>query len=151
MKNEKRTIVISIILGLIFLIISSLLADITNDMYSSVGKFITFKWLINLILVLLLSLILIIYHFRNSSKRQMEEILNNQKGFTEPTMPNEDEELDPLKNEETYKYILENLSKDEKELLREYISTIQRQEILVIEMVLQWVLNLIMFCIYLQI
>lgn len=121
MQNEKRNIVISIIIGFFFLIISSLLTNITDDIYSSVGKIISYKWLINLILILLLSLILIIYHYRNSSKKVMDEILNNQKGFAESTIPKEDKELDPKEIEENHKYLLENLSKDEKELLREYI------------------------------
>ena len=121
MQNEKRNIVISIILGFIFLFVSSLLIDITNEIYSSIGKFITYKWLINFILILLLSLILIIYHYRNTTNRGAGEILKNQRMFTESTVTKEEEELSPKETEETNKYLLENLSKDEKELLREYI------------------------------
>ena len=121
MRNEKRNIVIGIILGLILLIISGLLDEITNEVYSSVGELITYKWLINIILILILCIILIIYHYRNSAKREIKEILESQKVLTDSTIPKEEEELDPKEIEETYKYILENLSKDEKELLREFM------------------------------
>jgi cytoskeletal protein RodZ len=103
------------------LIISGLPDDITNEVYSSVGKLITYKWLINIILILILGIILIIYHYRNSAKREIKEILESQKVLTDSTIPKEEEELDPKEIEETYKYILKNLSKDEKELLREFM------------------------------
>lgn len=122
MENEKRNIFISIILGLILIIISSSLGDITNDVYSFVGEFITYKWLINVLLILVLGILLIIYHYRNYSKRGGKEILDNQNTFSESKILKEEKELDQVQIQFRNKRILANLSKDEKELLREYIN-----------------------------
>ncbi len=121
MENEKRNIVIGIIPGLIFLIISSILNDITKDVYSFVGEFITYKWLINIILILVLCIILIAYHNRNSSKRDIKKILDEQNMFAESKITKEEKELDLVEIELSNKRLLANLSNDEKELLREYI------------------------------
>ena len=121
MENDKRNIVITIILGLIFLIISSILSDITKDVYSFVGEFITYKWLINIILILILCIILIAYHNRSSSKREIKKILDDQNMFAESKITKEEKEPDLVEIELSNKRLLANLSKDEKELLREYI------------------------------
>lgn len=119
MEKEKINIIIALITGVILIIISSFYVSLTDEVYLYIGKYIGYKWLINIILLLVLIIFLIKYYYKKTYHSSIEKELSK---INLSENQNEiEKELSPKEVEETYKYILKNLSREEKELLKEYI------------------------------
>ena len=121
MAKEKPNIIIALIIGLILIILSSFFTSITDSIYLAIGEFITFKWLINIIFLLVLLIFLINYYYKKTIYSSLgKEIIkiNSSKSNIKKEIENN---LSQSDIEETNKYILRQLSTEEKLLLKEYI------------------------------
>ena len=115
--KERKTLY-SILISLTLIFISILAANIfnliTDKVFNTVGLAISYKRLLQIILLLLSVITLVILYFKKKIFKMADNVNTESKKFDrgEPTQK---------KINEAYKYLLSNLSKDEKRILKEYI------------------------------
>lgn len=106
------------IVALILMFASLFLANIFNvipdDLYTRLGSAISYKVLINFVFFLLALIALIFVYYKNVRKEQNNTISENIDSARKV-------ELTKKEIDENYKFLLSNLSKEEKAILSEYI------------------------------
>jgi len=116
MKESKTlySILISLTLIFISILVANILNLITNKVFDAIGSAISYKGLLQIILLLLSVITLVILYFKKKNFKTANKINTESKSIDrgEPTQ----KEIN-----EAYEYLLSNLSKDEKKILKEYI------------------------------
>lgn len=117
MKENKILYGILISLTMIFISIfaANIINLITDEVFINVGSAISYRGLLQIILLLLSIITLIILYFKKSYFKIVDNVSTKSQKFNDVKEPTKKE------INEVYKYLLSNLSKDEKSILKEYI------------------------------